>query len=343
MNQFPSASFGNNFSKSVEQLRFWLPIDAVIHEGRPAIKWMDVGDAEFKEPFFHETIASLETQQTAISELDLLLQLEKVADSDQPAGFIFHSSRCGSTLLANACKSLDNSLVISEAPVLDKLASRFFTDAEQGSAQEMLYMLFLRAAVTLLGQRRKGPERRYFIKFACTTTLQLQRIRKIWPQVPSIFLYRDPVEIIVSNLKATPEWMQPESNPATAAAIVGVAVDDLGAMSPAEFCARALGRFFEVAASNKSPQLRTINYSAVTSEWLVEALNHFAVTPKAGEVDAIDKVSRLYSKDIAGRQAFSEDSASKRAAASTYVIELADTWARAAYERLNTSIHEGKI
>src|SRR6185295_19439856 len=109
--------------------RGWLPIDAVIQSEQPAIEWMDVGDAEFSEPFFYETIARLKSHPTVVTELDSLLQLEKIADSVKPTGFIFHSSRCGSTLVANACRALNDSIVISEAPVVDKLASRFFTDA----------------------------------------------------------------------------------------------------------------------------------------------------------------------------------------------------------------------
>lgn len=339
MKQFPTE---DNFPESIEQLRSWLPVDAVIHDGRPAIKWMDVDDVAFDEPFFHETILKLKSHRTVITELDALLQLEKFAEPVEPTGFILHASRCGSTLLANACKALDDSLVISEPPVLDKLASRFFTDANAASPKELLYMLLLRAAVTLLGQRRKGNAQRYFVKFACTTTLQVERLRNIWPNVPFIFLYRDPVEIIVSNLRAIPEWMQPESNRATAAAIVGVAEEKLNSMSAEEFCARAIGRFFSAAAVNRSPQLRTINYSEVGADWLLDALSHFGISPNENEADAINKVSRLYSKDLAGRLAFSSDSDSKRASATRCITELARTWASASYERLNTSILEGK-
>jgi hypothetical protein len=52
----------------------------------------------------------------------------------------------------------------------------------------------------------------------------MHRLRRIWPNVPFIFLYRDPVEVIVSNLKSLPEWINSASNPAAAAAIVDVDV-----------------------------------------------------------------------------------------------------------------------
>jgi hypothetical protein len=321
-------------STSVTELLNWLPVNAIIKDGQPAIEWLDVGNASFTEPFFHETVARIKSAQdprSVITSFDSLLQLEKVADYVAPSAFIFHSSRCGSTLLANVCRALDHSLVISEAQVLDKIASRLFTDAEVGSPKEMLYLLLLRAAVSVLGQRRQKNVQHYVVKFACTTTLQMARIRSIWPDVPFVFLYRDPVEIIVSNLKRMPEWMQPESNPETAAAIVGV--DSVADLSPEEFCARALGRFFDAAIPDKTSSL-LVNYSDLNLAKIIEVLNYCGMTPTKVEVDAVERMSRLYSKDVGGRQAFTSDATSKRSSASALVIEMADQWARASYEGL---------
>jgi hypothetical protein len=320
-------------STSVTELLNWLPVNAIIRDGQPAIEWLDVGDASFSEPFFHETIARIKREQdpqSVITGFDSLLQLEKIADYLAPSAFIFHSSRCGSTLLANACRALAHSLVISEAQVLDKIASRLFTDAEPGSPKEMLYLLFLRGAVSALGQRRHKNEQHYFVKFACTTTLQMARIRSIWPNVPFVFLYRDPVEIIVSNLKRMPEWMQSESNPETAAAIVGV--ESLSDLSPEEFCARALGRFFDAALANKTSTF-LVDYSDLTFPKIIEVLNYCGMTLTLTEVDAVEKASRLYSKDVNGRQTFTADTISKRSSASPLVLEMADKWARSSYEK----------
>jgi hypothetical protein len=96
-----------------EQLRGWLPVDAVIDKGRPAIEWMDPGNVTFDEPFFHETVDRVKFQlksRAVVTDLDFLLQMEKICDSVEPTGFIFHISRCGSTLLANACRELHGSL-----------------------------------------------------------------------------------------------------------------------------------------------------------------------------------------------------------------------------------------
>ena len=66
-----------------EDLVSWFPVDAVIHDGKPAIEWMKVAGVEFTEPFFHQTIQRVKaenTSQTLLTEFDLLLRAEKVFD-----------------------------------------------------------------------------------------------------------------------------------------------------------------------------------------------------------------------------------------------------------------------
>jgi hypothetical protein len=165
--------------------------------------------------------------------------------------------------------------------------------------------------------------------------LQIKRLRQIWPSIPFLFLYRDPVEVIVSNLRSIPEWMKPESNPATAAAIVGVDSDQLHSLSPEEYCARALGRFYSTAASTLDPRTALVNYEQLSFEVLIEIVRFFGIETTAAERDVIDKVSRLYSKDLTRSQKFEPDSAAKRSLASQRVWELSEKWARSEYECLN--------
>ena len=326
-------------SFEAEQLKWWLPVDAVIDGGRPAVEWMDMREVSFNEPFFHETIERIKangTAQSVVTDLGFMLQMEKICDKVEPAGFIFHTSRCGSTLLANACRALHGSIVISEAPVVDKIVSRFFTDAEPNSTKELIYMLLLKAAVTALGQRPTGIVNRYFIKFACSSTLQMQRIRRVWPNVPFVFLYRNPVEVIVSNLRSTPEWMKPQSNPKTAAAIVGVEVGEVENLTTEEFCARALGRFLAKALASVDSRSKLVNYEKLTSlDGLIDAVRFFGIQPATAEIDAIREVSRLYSKDLTRGVTFQADGQSKRTSASTSVIDLTAKWALPFYEQLD--------
>src|SRR5262245_63054565 len=57
-------------------------------------------------------------------------------------------------------------------------------------------------------------------------TSELQSLRhlvcRLLLEKKNIFLYRNPIEVMVSNLKLQPQWMMFESNPATAAEIIDI-------------------------------------------------------------------------------------------------------------------------
>src|ERR1044072_6920647 len=144
-------------------LNGWLPVDAVVVEGRPGLAWMEMSGINPTEPFFQQTVerARRENRAERFTEFDVLLQLEKQVESLQPSGFIFHSSRCGSTLIANACRAVSGSIVLSEANAIDKLIARFITDADN-AVKESLYSVFLRGVVHALAQRRTRSEQHLF-------------------------------------------------------------------------------------------------------------------------------------------------------------------------------------
>ncbi len=60
---------------------------------------------------------------------------------------------------------------------------------------------WLRGMLSALGQRRNGDEKKFFVKFDSWHTINLPLIRRAFPDVPWIFLYRDPLEVMVSQLR----------------------------------------------------------------------------------------------------------------------------------------------
>src|SRR5205085_6285853 len=102
-------------------LKGWLPIDAVVVDGRPGVSWFNMEGVSLDEPFFHQTVARARAEhrerQERFTEFDALIEFEKTVESVAPTGFIFHSSRCGSTLLANACRAISKSIILSEPTI----------------------------------------------------------------------------------------------------------------------------------------------------------------------------------------------------------------------------------
>ena len=318
-------------------LKCWLPIDAVVVDGRPGLSWMDMTGVSLTEPFFHQTVDRAKKENPERGELftefDVLLQLEKVLDSVPPTGFIFHSSRCGSTLVANACRAISNSIVLSEANAIDKLVARFITDAPEGSVKESIYSVFLRGVVHALGQRRNGNEKHLFIKFSCCSFAQFERIRRIWPRVPWLFLYRDPIETIVSNLTDVSPWLL-DVDRRVLAAIVGVSSAEASEMRLEEMCARTIGSLYSLAHRLAPENGMLLNYNQLSLPVLSRVLNFFAVVPATDEMEAIASGSRVYAKAASGTRTFVADAEVKQQRASDLIRQMADRWAIEPYRRL---------
>lgn len=314
-------------------LKGWLPVDAVVVDGRPGLWWMEMPDVSLDEPFFQQTVDRVKKDKRGelFTEFDVLLQLEKVLESVPPTGFIFHSSRCGSTLIANACRAIANSIVLSEAPAIDKLIARFFTDADGVKAS--LYSVFLRGVVHALGQRRSGNEQHLFIKFACTSFAQIERITRIWLNVPWVFLYRDPIETIVSNVNDPPSWLL-DDDWRVLASITGVSPDEVAAMSLEERCARSIGSFYSQAHALANDKSMLLNYNQLSVPVISSALEFFKVSPSTQELEAIARASGVYSKEVSRTRPFEADASAKQKHASDLVREMAARWSNEPYQQL---------
>lgn len=328
----------------IASLRGWLPVDAVVVDGRPGLRWLEMPDVDLSEPFFQQTVDRVTNNGThrgeLFTEFDVLLQLEKTLESVAPTGFIFHSSRCGSTLVANACRAIANSIVLSEASAIDKLIARFITDSD--GIKESLYSVFLRGVVHALGQRRRGDEQHLFVKFACCSFAQIERIRRIWPHVPWIFLYRDPIETIVSNVHDVPSWLVDEDR-RVLASIVGAAPAAVAEMSLEERCTRTIGSLYTLAADLAHDNGMLINYNQLSVPVIASVLSFFKVSPTAEEIAAITRAGSFYAKEVSGTRRFVADSDDKQKLASPKVHEMAAAWANEPYQRLEQRRREGNF
>lgn len=322
---------------AITDLRGWLPVDAVVVNGRPGLAWMEMIGVRLVEPFFQQTVDRIKAEDPAREELfaefDTLIQLEKTFDSIAPSGFIFHSSRCGSTLLANACRALQGAIVLSEPPAIDKLIARFITDVDEHRTKEALYSIFLRATVAALSQRRMDDERYAFLKFSCCSISQIERISRIWPNVPWVFLYRDPIETIVSNMQNRPPWLQDDDR-RVLASITGTAPNEVAVMTPEELCARSLGSFYRTAHRVANDRALLLNYNQLTLTEIANVLKFFGVETTAAEMKTIARQTQKYSKAASGERVFVADAAAKQAAATDLVREMAAAWATDSYQLL---------
>ena len=109
-----------------------------------------------------------------------------------PTGFIFHESRVGSTLVANMLSSDPYSMVFSEsAPPASVLLH-----CKKCSKDDQLKLF--KTVVSLMC--RSTYHKYCFFKFQSITTTMMNLALKAFPQVPWIFLYRQPIETMMSHV-----------------------------------------------------------------------------------------------------------------------------------------------
>jgi hypothetical protein len=223
-----------------------------------SVEWCRMGEERFSDPFFAQTIdrALRRPFNQAFrrrTRLDTLGEALGGANALRPAGLIFHMSRCGSTLVAQMLAALPGSIVISEAePVDDVLAAHRHDPA----VTDEWRVERLRWIVTALGRSVRGDPGRFVLKMDSWHVLDLPLIRRAFPGVPSIMVYRDPVEVLVSHQRE-PGWTMV---PIHAERLLGVTPAEAMNLSQEDYRARVLERFLGAMVRDDDPACRLVNY-----------------------------------------------------------------------------------
>jgi hypothetical protein len=246
----------------------------------------------------------------------------------QPTGFIFHTTRCGSTLISQMLAALPQNLVLSGPDPIDAVLRAKFQNPDLDLEQQVEW---LRWIIGGLGQAWGGAERHFFIKFDCWNTPQLPLVRRAFPDVPWVFVYRDPVAVLVSQLRQRGAGMVPSL---IAPEVYDVDVTREPPMPPEEYCSRVLGQVCK-AALDHHRQTGTgtlLNYSQLPQAVWSSLATTFGVTLADSD---IDRMRRAAQADARNRVLpFTDDKAEKRCLASERARQMADQWVRPVYDQL---------
>jgi len=313
---------------SEARLDGWVPFRIYWPGPEPAVECCYMGSNGFPDPFFTTTI-HLELQRpfntlfrrhAAMSEL---ARWRELSPGVPPAGFIFHSSRCGSTLITRLLAALPENLVLSEPEPLSALLS---PNPLAPQAPDAARVEWLRCVMSALGQRRSGAEQRLFVKFEPTNLSGIALLREAFPGVPWIFLYRDPVEVLVSNLRSPAPFVTPGMLRAPAPGIETSQSDE-------EYTARALGAVFDLAKAHlPHPQALPVHYRELPDEIWGRIARHFGLAFSAAEIGRLREAATVDAKNPKRR--FEPDSESKHREATEPVRSLAAQWMGEAYWHL---------
>jgi hypothetical protein len=306
----------------------WFPVRFFIKDGTPRVDWFYLGADRFVHSFFDDTVAQRRTYPFSAFfrrelPIEFLGDLYQDDPGIYPTGFIFHMSRCGSTLVSQMLAALPQNIVISEAPPIDSIL-------RCGAANESR-TLWLKWMISALARKRFPEEKHFFVKFDSWNTAELRLVRETFPGVPWIFLYRDPVEVIVSQLRRPGSQMVPG---ALAQIFPDLGLDASLAMTPEEYCSRVLAKFCEKAAGNlnESENGIAVSYNSLPGGLTEKIAEHFELNFSEDDLNKIDAATKNNAKSPT--EMFMPDGEEKRAAASPAVIEAAARYAGPWYEIL---------
>jgi len=180
----------------------WIPVKLYPEAESLLCRWLYVGDKNFIEPFFDETISACRILpqnghlKRSMSSTDMLVEWAKGIDVIEPTAFIFHISRCGSTLISQMLGLQPANMVLSEVPFFDDLL-------RYGKKHDCMPEILpqLKAAVGIYGAKRNEAYQRLFIKTDSWHIHFYRELRALYPAVPFFLLYRKPDEVLRSQQK----------------------------------------------------------------------------------------------------------------------------------------------
>ncbi len=296
------------------------------HEsGAPLVEWIAGDGARFTEPFFEDSIARLVRtnpanagSRRARTPLSALLEGKPGVPPD---AFIFHTSRCGSTLVAQMLAALPRHLVASEPPILDDLLS---LRRRVPPAGDEACGAWLRGALAALGQPAAGGTDRFFVKLDSWHLFALPLIARTFPGVPLLFVHRHPVEVLVSLMRK-PSLLLVRGT--VTADELGLSDQEIECLSREEHAAALLGALFRAARTHRSA-LVPVAYERLPA-FVWEDWPGCAFTP---EERALLQTASTRDTKFPTR-AFTPDVAEKRRTATPAVLAAAARWAEPDYLR----------
>lgn len=307
---------------SLPDLKDWLPFRIDWKTSGPQVDWCRFGAEGLTEPFFEDSVARvmrkpfnvLFRHQTSMETLDSWVH---ISPGIPPSGFVFHMSRCGSTLVCQMLAALDTAVVISEAPPIDEV----LRIAKLKGVSEQQRIHWVRGVISALGQPRAGGETRFFVKFDNWHALDLALVRSAFPEVPWIFVFRDPVEVMVS-IKNSPA---PHSYPG----MMKLGVPELdqaqaGLVKMEDHCSNVLSHLCRAALDQLNDSRAggiAVNYTELPHAVCIRIANHFRIEFTPAEIETMMAKTTRHAKSPVGD--FQADSQAKQETATSEVREAA--------------------
>jgi hypothetical protein len=238
----------------------WLPTELFEKEGELFLEWIYLWDEHFNMPFFDETLSrclslnsfkGLEQKEKRITSIEFLSEVAQCLDSVDPGLFIFHTSRCGSTLTTQILSMDNHNIVYPEYIIVDSILR---AQIQGNSVSIKKRKEWLRNLIIIMGQKRFSDEKRLIVKLDSWHFHFHGLIRELYPEVPFAFLYREPETILRSNNK---KWGMQFVSEIIPPSIFNLTIDSSSPISMNEYANLVLQKMYSYIQKNAESDQNT--------------------------------------------------------------------------------------
>jgi len=207
-------------------------------------RWLYLGSRALTEPFFADFVSRClslpqnSSRYRVETSLSCLVEWTQDAAAVPPAAFIFHVSRCGSTLLSQSLALSPQITVLSEVPLFDELL-RLPLRSDRSPAA--IAPLFKGAMELYRRAGSAGTSQKMFVKTDSWHLMYWKTLRQWYPATPFIVLYREPGAVLASHcrrkgMQAVQGVLEPE--------LFGKSAGDVASIHPDHYMAYVLEAYY---------------------------------------------------------------------------------------------------
>lgn len=311
-----------------------MPIRVHWRDAGLTVDWAYFGDLRLTDPSFDQTINRCLRHPAHLlfrheTPMTTLAELSEISPGLPPRGFIFHGSRCGSTLITQMLAAQPENVVVAEAGPIDTVLRAHWRDPAITEEQSILW---LRGMLNALGQRRKPEEKSLFVKFDSWHVFLLPLIQRAFPAVPWIFLYREPVQVLMSQSRHMGAQMIPNL---LEPALFGWDAEAVSRMSLGEYGGRVLAAIGQAAlAQAKAGKGRLVNYTELPGVVWPSLMRYWGFDCPDQPPETVARVPQFNAKNT--KMAFVDDTEAKTRGAPEGMRQFSRLWLDGIYQQLET-------